>query len=75
MSSVFVRELEEFGKRLEADGYPTAIVERAAERMQQLEDLVIKNDQDFQRIGVQVRDVRAVLKTLAGHPLLQEQAE
>lgn len=42
MKSVFVRELEEFAIRLKEDGYPTAIVERAAERMDQLEKEVLR---------------------------------
>ena len=42
MKSQFVKELEEFAARLKKDGYPTAIVERAAVRMKQLEDLCLE---------------------------------
>ena len=42
MKSVFVKELEELAVRLGEDGYPTALIERAAERMQQLEEEVVR---------------------------------
>lgn len=75
MKSVFVRELEELGKRLEEDGYPPAIVERAAERMNQLEDLVIKNDQEFQQIGKDIQQMRVHLKGMSALTMGRRQAE
>ena len=40
--SQFTKELEEFALCLGKDGYPTAIVERAAERMKALEEEVVR---------------------------------
>lgn len=40
--SQFTDELEEFGKRLAKDGYPTALIERAAERMKDMEKEIIR---------------------------------
>jgi len=40
--SQFTKELEEFAVRLGKDGYPTALIERAAERMTALEDEIVR---------------------------------
>ena len=74
MKSVFVRELEEFGIRLKEDGYPTAIVERAAERMEQLEDLVITNEHEFQMIGKDLKVMDSYLDMIKSLPMCRKQA-
>ena len=51
MKSQFVIQLEEFAIRLKEDGYPTAIVERAAERMDQLEKEVIRLHEHLKRVN------------------------
>lgn len=75
MKSVYVRELEEFGWRLERDGYPTALIERAAERMQQLEELVVSNNEKFQKIERDVRSMTKLLDEIKNLPMCKEQAE
>lgn len=45
--SQFTKELEEFASRLNQDGYPTALVERAAERMVALENEVVRLTQEL----------------------------
>jgi hypothetical protein len=40
--SQFTQQLKDFVNRLREDGYPTVLVERAAERMEQLEDEVVR---------------------------------
>ncbi len=40
--SQFTDELKEFADRLGEDGYPTAIVERAAARMEAMEKEIIR---------------------------------
>ena len=39
----FTDELRDFGKRLGEDGYPTALIERAAKRMDDMEALLIEH--------------------------------
>lgn len=45
--SQFTKELEEFAVRLGKDGYPTALIERAAERMTALEDEIVRLTQEL----------------------------
>jgi len=44
--SQFTKDLEEFAVRLGKDGYPTALIERAAERMLALENEVVRLTQE-----------------------------
>lgn len=48
--SQFVRELEEFAKRLGEDGYPNAVVERAAERTDAMEQEIIRINKELDRV-------------------------
>ena len=40
--SQFTEELREFAQRLAEDGYPTALVERAAERQEAMEAEIVR---------------------------------
>ena len=51
MKSQFVKQLEELAVRLKEDGYPPALIERAAERMEQLEKEVIRLNEHLKRIN------------------------
>ena len=44
MSSGIVKELEEFAVRLGKDGYPTALIEKAAKRMKLLEEEIVRRE-------------------------------
>ena len=44
--SQFVKDLEAFALRLKKDGYPTALIERAAERMKDMELEIIRLHQE-----------------------------
>jgi hypothetical protein len=49
--SQFTEDLKQFAIRLAKDGYPTALVERAAERMEAMEDYIVnmedRNEDDW----------------------------
>jgi len=46
--SQFTKDLEEFAVRLGKDGYPTALIERAAERMVALEVEIVRLTQELE---------------------------
>lgn len=50
MASKICKDLDELAMRLEKDGYPTAILHRAAERMAALEDLVLTQHNRLERM-------------------------
>jgi len=41
MSSRYVHELREYAERMRKDGYPTALLERCADRMAEMEKLIV----------------------------------
>ena len=45
--SQFTQDLKEFANRLAKDGYPTALVERAAERMGDMEDEIVRLNKEL----------------------------
>ena len=45
--SHFTQELREFALRLKADGYPTALVERAAERQEAMEAEIVRLNEEL----------------------------
>ena len=49
-SSKFTLELEALAKRLGEDGYPNALIERAAERNQALEETMIEFNKQIEAI-------------------------
>lgn len=46
--SYFTDQLWDLVERLNEDGYPTALIERCAERMEQLEDEVIRLNRELE---------------------------
>lgn len=58
MSSLFIKELEEFAIRLKNDGYPTALVERAAKRMADMEEIIMDN---YQKIAQLEKDYEQIV--------------
>lgn len=40
--SEIIKELESFAKRLEKDGYPPALIQRAAQRMKAMENEIMR---------------------------------
>lgn len=42
--SQFTKELKEFAIRLGKDGYPVALIERAAARMEAMEDYIVNQE-------------------------------
>lgn len=47
--SAFTDELDALAKRLEEDGYPTALIERASQRMQAMEEEIIRLTKELNR--------------------------
>ena len=54
--SYYTKQLKDFALRLKADGYPTAVVERAAERMDQLEEEVVRLHKQSQTLE-KIKDI------------------
>lgn len=75
IESYQVRQLREFGERLAKDGYPIAIIDQACDRMTQLEELVIHNDQQMQDTGRHILDVEHRIEELRKMKLFRRQAE
>lgn len=49
--SQFTEQLEAFALRLKKDGYPTALVERAAERMVAMEEEIVRLTSEQKKIN------------------------
>ena len=49
--SEFTKDLEAFGKRLGADGYPTALIERAVERMEEMEEIIVEMNSEIKALN------------------------
>lgn len=47
--SHFTDQLDELAKRLAEDGYPTALIERASERMQAMEAEIVRLTKQLER--------------------------
>jgi hypothetical protein len=50
MSSRYVHELREFADRIRKDGYPTALLERCADRMEAMEELIVEYRKEQERL-------------------------
>jgi hypothetical protein len=50
--SQFTKDLEAFALRLKKDGYPTALIERAAERMEDMENEIVRLNRELAVQGV-----------------------